>query len=45
MKLHDKNGICLNTKNFKRVDSEAAVSIDCNEKLRIVPKKFPIKKS
>jgi hypothetical protein len=44
MKLHDKNGIRLNTKNFKRVDSEAVVSIDYNEKLRIIEIEFTNRK-
>ena len=36
MKLRDKNGVRLNTENFRKVTSEAALSIDYDKRLKIV---------
>lgn len=36
MKLPDKYGRRLHTKNFRRVSSEAAISIDYDSKLKII---------
>jgi hypothetical protein len=36
MKLHDKYGIRLNTKNFRKVTSEAVLSIDYHRKLKTI---------
>jgi hypothetical protein len=36
MKLRDKYGVRLNTKNFRKVTSEAALSIDYDQRLKII---------
>lgn len=41
MKLQDKYGVRLNTKNFKRVKSDAALSIDYYPKSKIIEIEYP----
>ena len=36
MKLRDKYGVRLNTENFRKVTSEAALSIDYDKRLKII---------
>jgi hypothetical protein len=40
MKFPDKYGVRINTKNFRRVESDAALSIDYDQRLKIIEIEF-----
>jgi hypothetical protein len=40
MRLHDKYGVRLNSKNFRKANSSAALNIDYDEKLKIIEIEF-----